>query len=96
MSIEQHELRQTQSHASIDKKIETAYIEQDVGGLSAAQRTLVLAAEEEKAKSLGTFTAIRYYWVAFLWSQYCSVGAILVGYDGTVSWIAQLYRGSGI
>jgi hypothetical protein len=53
-------------------------------GLSGAQRTLVLAAEQAKAKPLGTFTAIKYYWVAFLWSQYCSFGAILVGYDGTV------------
>jgi hypothetical protein len=54
-------------------------------GLSGAQRTLAVAAEQEKSKSLGTFTAIKYYWVAFLWSQYCSFGAILVGYDGTVS-----------
>jgi hypothetical protein len=54
-------------------------------GLSEAQMTLAIAGDTERAKSLGTFTAIRYYWVAFLWSQYCSVGAVLVGYDGTVS-----------
>jgi hypothetical protein len=54
-------------------------------GLSEAQKTLAAAGEVERAKSLGTFTAIKYYWVAFLWSQYCSVGAVLVGYDGTVS-----------
>jgi hypothetical protein len=53
--------------------------------LSETQKTLALAGASERAKSLGTFTAIRYYWVAFLWSQYCSVGAVLVGYDGTVS-----------
>lgn len=53
--------------------------------LSEAQQTLALAAEQEKAKPLGTFTAIKYYWVAFLWSQFASFGTVLVGYDGTVS-----------
>jgi hypothetical protein len=61
-------------------------------GLSDVQQTLATAAEREKAKSLGTFTAIKYYWVAFLWSQFCSFGTVLVGYDGTVSTVA--FRGS--
>ena len=54
-------------------------------GLSDAQKTLANAAVQQKAKPLGTFTAIQYYWVAFLWSQYASFGAILNGYDGTVT-----------
>ena len=58
---------------------------EDEAGLSEAQKTLVAASKSQKAKALGTFTAIKYYWVAFLWSQYCSIGALLVGYDGTVS-----------
>jgi hypothetical protein len=57
----------------------------DGAGLSEAQKTLAVAAVTQKSKNLGTFTAIKYYWVAFLWSQYCSIGALLVGYDGTVS-----------
>jgi hypothetical protein len=70
-----------------DEKVDLAHIEQpnQPKGLSDAQANLALAAEQEKAKSLGTFTAIKYYWVAFLWSQFASFGMVLVGYDGTVS-----------
>ncbi len=80
----------SQYNTSDEKKLDVEYVDNAYAngheaGLSDAQRTLVIAAEQEKAKSLGTFTAIQYYWVAFLWSQYCSFGAILVGYDGTVS-----------
>lgn len=54
-------------------------------GLSDVQRTLAVAADREKNTSFGTFTAIKYYWVAFLWSQYASLGTVLVGYDGSVA-----------
>lgn len=71
-----------------EKKADFEHVDQtgaaQANGLSEAQRNLALAAEAEKAKSLGTFTAIKYYWVAFLWSQFASFGMILVGYDGTV------------
>ncbi len=59
--------------------------------LSEAQRTLAFAGDNERAKNLGTFSAIKYYWVAFLWAQYFSLGAALVGYDGTVSRLSVLY-----
>jgi SP family general alpha glucoside:H+ symporter-like MFS transporter len=54
-------------------------------GLSEVQKTLAVAADREKSTSFGTFTAIKYYWVAFLWSQYASFGTVLVGYDGSVA-----------
>lgn len=54
-------------------------------GLSDVQKTLAVAADHEKNTSFGTWSAIRYYWVAFLWSQYASFGTVLVGYDGSVA-----------
>ena len=59
--------------------------ETKAGQLSANQQTLVDAAVRQKSKNLGTFTAIRHYWIAFLWAQFAAFGTILTGYDGTVS-----------
>ena len=61
-------------------------------GLSENQQTLVEAAILAKSKKLGTFTAIKFYWIAFLWAQFAAFGTILTGYDGTVSFSAPLFH----
>ena len=74
--------------ADVDEKQDVAHFPNsaaDKAGLSENQQTLVEAAIREKSRNLGTFTAIKYYWVAFLWAQFAAFGTILTGYDGTVS-----------
>ena len=93
--------------AVVDEKGDAAYQHQEGGGddianlastdkagLSVNQQTLIENAIREKSKGLGTFTAIKYYWVAFWWAQFAAFGTILTGYDGTVSRARSSARGS--